>query len=424
MMSIALCHPFVQPSRGGCETYIVDLARRLVRDGHEVALLAWDWDPGALPAGVKVRRLPRPWRCPRPRRPWAFSAACRDERARHPHDVSIGFDKVLGVDIHYPQGGSYLATAAHNRLVPRSPFARFGIALRQLLDPGFWSFRRLELRQLRNERCPIVVNSRFVRDHILRVAPAAAGRVVVIPNAIDPGRFDWHGRRETRDRVRSEWGIHNSDTVGLFAAMNYALKGLAPLLEAFRLIPPDLGMHIVVVGHPNCRRYERMARLFGLFGRVHFMGRQTDMRACYLGADFLVHPTFYDPCSLVALEALACELPVITSRHNGAAELLDPTADEFVIDDPYQSHQLAQAMMRLLDPVARTSAARASRRAAGRWTFEDHYQALTGLMSLLARQKHHSQAADDPVELSSDMTTRNTVATSMPRMYSPAGSER
>ena len=32
-----------------------------------------------------------------------------------------------------------------------------------------------------------------------------------------------------------------------------------------------------------------------------------------LAADFLVHPTFYDPCSLVVLEALACGLPIITT---------------------------------------------------------------------------------------------------------------
>ena len=47
-----------------------------------------------------------------------------------------------------------------------------------------------------------------------------------------------------------------------------------------------------------------------------------EMRNAYFAADFLVHPTFYDPCSLVVLEALACGLPVITTRANGASELL------------------------------------------------------------------------------------------------------
>ena len=41
----------------------------------------------------------------------------------------------------------------------------------------------------------------------------------------------------------------------------------------------------------------------------------------YAAADLYVHPTFYDPCSLVVLEAAACGLPIITSRYNGAAEL-------------------------------------------------------------------------------------------------------
>ena len=37
------------------------------------------------------------------------------------------------------------------------------------------------------------------------------------------------------------------------------------------------------------------------------------MRDAYFAADFLVHPTFYDPCSLVVLKALACGLPIITT---------------------------------------------------------------------------------------------------------------
>ena len=54
-MKIALCHTSVLPRRGGCETYIASLARRLVLDGHAVHLYACEWDPDALPG--RLRRL-------------------------------------------------------------------------------------------------------------------------------------------------------------------------------------------------------------------------------------------------------------------------------------------------------------------------------------------------------------------------------
>ena len=72
--------------------------------------------------------------------------------------------------------------------------------------------------------------------------------------------------------------------------------------------------------------FARLAKDLGLSDRVRFVGYCPDVRDAYFASDFLVHPTFYDPCSNVVLEALACGLPVITTRDNGAAELRTATA--------------------------------------------------------------------------------------------------
>ena len=45
-------------------------------------------------------------------------------------------------------------------------------------------------------------------------------------------------------------------------------------------------------------------------------------------------PTYYDPCSLVVFEALACGLPVITTACNGAGELITDGREGFVIPAP------------------------------------------------------------------------------------------
>ena len=47
-MRIAFCYENVLP-HGGCATYIADLSRRLVVDGHEVHLYACRWDSSGGP---------------------------------------------------------------------------------------------------------------------------------------------------------------------------------------------------------------------------------------------------------------------------------------------------------------------------------------------------------------------------------------
>src|SRR5437773_10041642 len=75
-MNIAFCYESVLPARGGCETYIATLARRLVADDHDVHLYACRWDESALPAGMHFHSLPSA-RGPRFLRPWLFGAACK-----------------------------------------------------------------------------------------------------------------------------------------------------------------------------------------------------------------------------------------------------------------------------------------------------------------------------------------------------------
>jgi UDP-glucose:(heptosyl)LPS alpha-1,3-glucosyltransferase len=72
-----------------------------------------------------------------------------------------------------------------------------------------------------------------------------------------------------------------------------------------------------------------------------------DVRDCFAGCDIFAFPTFYDPCSLVVLEAMNAGLPVITTRQNGAGELLTDGVDGFVIDTPWAVEQLSDRIIRL-----------------------------------------------------------------------------
>ena len=132
--------------------------------------------------------------------------------------------------------------------------------------------------------------------------------------------------------------------VGLFAAMNYRLKGLDPLLHSVKACSPGPSIagsrRRSAWSSPAIRTRAVMKgwpQALGIRDHVRFVGHCAEMRNAYFAADFLVHPTFYDPCSLVVLEALACGLPVITTAPTGPASLLKPLSEGYVIDDSSRS---------------------------------------------------------------------------------------
>ena len=231
----------------------------------------------------------------------------------------------------------------------------------------------------------VVVNSQMVLRHFAEFLGIGPERVRVVHSAIDPARFAAADRPARRFAERRRWGVNADTPVGLMVAMNYRLKGLAPLVRAAATIK-DRDFRLAVVGHPKFGRYQRLARSLGVGEKFVFLGHRNDPKDAYFAADFLVHPTFYDPCSLVALEALACGLPVITTKYNGASELLDVPANGLVVGDPHDAAALGNAIATMLDPAYRTTARESAKDAAGRWTFEQHYQALLAVFREVAER--------------------------------------
>jgi UDP-glucose:(heptosyl)LPS alpha-1,3-glucosyltransferase len=386
-MKIAFCYESVLPARGGCETYIADLSRRLVADGHEVHLYACRWDAAALPETLHYHQLSLA-SGPRFLRPWRFGLACARALGDDGYHVSVGFDKTWGQDVLYPQGGLHAASAAHNLLKYRSRLMRVLARVVKAFDPAHWSFSLLERKQYLGHRRPlVVVNSQMVRHHFQHYYGISRDDLRVVPSSIDPDRFAEHDRLRQRLEWRQQWNVGPEETVALFVAMNYRLKGLAPLLHAVSRLGKRERFRLLVAGNPRTAPYERLARQLGVTESVRFLGPRRDVQHCYFAADFLVHPTFYDPCSLVVLEALACGLPVITSRCNGASELMGLPPAGFIIDDPHDADRLAWCMEQLCHPAKRAACAQAARRMAGQWTFEEHYRQLLQVFAEAAARK-------------------------------------
>ena len=122
--------------------------------------------------------------------------------------------------------------------------------------------------------------------------------------------------------MRRRLGIDPETVLLLMVATNFQLKGMATLLRTLgRLRGRRLPVRLLVVGGKRLGPWRRKAARLGLAAAVQFVGPVEDIVPYYAAADVYVHPTIYDTCSLVVLEAAACGLPVVTTRCNGAAEL-------------------------------------------------------------------------------------------------------
>lgn len=391
-MKLSLAYQRVDPSRGGAETYVADLARRLVARGHQVGLLAESWDADALPEEVQCRAVPTSG-ATRAARIWSFARNVEKIQERRDFDVSVGFINTWGQDILIPQGGVKPASIdANSRRFPpgwRRTLYRLG---KHMNPRSVGLYRKIEANQYDLSRpTRFVAVSEMVRGHLQYYKQVPNDRISVIYNAIDSGRLETDDPGKIREDFRTRHGFGPSDVVALFVGHNFRLKGLPALLKALRFrmdrSPSARPVHVAVCGGGKLAPMRRLAGQAGLNGSVHLIGFEPDIRSGYLGSDFFVLPTYYDPCSLVVFEALASGLPVITTRQNGAGEVIRDGREGFIIDHPDASGPLADAIDRLCHDEARRAMSEHARSLGPGQSFDRHVDRLLSLCRQVAGLK-------------------------------------
>ncbi len=394
-MHIALNYQRVDPSKGGAETYVADLCRHLVAQGHDVELFAESWSEEAIPRAARRVRVPVRGRT-RGGRIWNFAVQSELALRSSSHDCVIGFINTWHQDILIPQGGVHQASLdanarRHANGLSRSLY-RWG---KQLNPKWWWLYRSIERRQYDPSRpTRVVAVSEMVRGHLEHYHGVPRDRIAVIPNAIDAQRLLVANPASVREEFRRRHGLKTTDLIGLFVGHNFRLKGLPALLRALqaRRQRPNSPrtIHVLVCGGGNLGPFRRMTRELGLDDSVHLIGFEPDIRTCYHASDFFILPTYYDPCSLVVFEALACGLPVITTRCNGAGELITEGREGFVVDHPDDIPALVAALDRMTEDAARSAMSRASTVLGRQQSFENHVARLLQLCEEVAASKRRA----------------------------------
>jgi glycosyltransferase involved in cell wall biosynthesis len=94
---------------------------------------------------------------------------------------------------------------------------------------------------------------------------------------------------------------------------------------------------------------------------VQFLGEQDRVVPLLSAADVFLLPSAQESFGLAALEAMACELPVVASRVGGLPELIEDGVSGF-LHEPDDLDGMAASVVRLLsDEAVRSRAAARSR---------------------------------------------------------------
>jgi UDP-glucose:(heptosyl)LPS alpha-1,3-glucosyltransferase len=364
-MEIALILDRFDSQHGGLEHWAFQYASWLNKHGHRVHIVAAECAPEMNQEPFMLHPLG-----PTKSRVAFASTVERYLRQLQPeivHDLGSGWY----FDILQPQFGSRLADARQN--LRTLPFLQ---RLRKRFSPSqrrrWRELRGFEDRQYGAAGGRVIAVSKMTREHLRHFNHVPGERVRVVHNGVDTGMFRPSLDGVRRREIRKERGIEDK-VVLLLVAHNFRLKGLDTLFGALVLLRAD-PVHALVVGRGEWEKYQAIADARGVRDKITFCRFVDDIREYYHAADICVHPTFYDPCSLAVLEALACGLPVITTRCNGASELIEDGVQGFILENPASAVELARAIRRLTDIHLREQMRKAARGAALRQNAEKCFE--------------------------------------------------
>ena len=249
--------------------------------------------------------------------PLRVARARRDAGAR-PVLVQATEGQFAGADVCY-------AHFCHRAYLERYWSQQTATGLRRILRRLNFEFNAWAERRAFRRCRQVVAVSRGLASEIVEAYPFLEGRVVIIPNPVDPSRF---ARPADFDRAqaRASMGLGAHDRVIAFVALgDFSRKGLGVLLDGLALTT-DPSVKLLVIGGKQAGEidtYGAVARERGLADRVIFAGLRSDVQRWLWAADVFALPSIYETFSLGMVQAAAAGLPVIATSMHGVDEWLE-----------------------------------------------------------------------------------------------------
>jgi glycosyltransferase involved in cell wall biosynthesis/folate-dependent phosphoribosylglycinamide formyltransferase PurN len=382
--SVLLLTESYYPMKGGGENQARALATSVSKAGMDVRVITRRWDP-LLPAlalvdGNFVHRIGptgsghlKKWGLA-----WTAFPQVLAQRHRRPVLIVNGY-RVLGI----PATLAACFLGLRVILKADSPgemsgeffdpgLARFGLSHRSLPVRALVALRN---RLLRSANAFVAISSHLADE--LRRHGVAAGRIHLIPNGVDPQSFRPPEPGE-RERLRQALALPLSGPLIVYTGRLVSYKGLPLLLQVWRSVAqkhPEAHLVLVGGGSADIHNCEADLRRFvqeqGLQARVSFAGTVENVAPYLRAAEGFVFPSQEEAFGLSVVEAMACGLPIVSTRTGGLADFVAEENGAITIEAG-SAESLERGLERLLadDALAAELGQRARRAACDRFTMD------------------------------------------------------
>ncbi len=140
----------------------------------------------------------------------------------------------------------------------------------------------------------------------------------VLYNFIDFERF----RKVVNKELRREIASDNERIIAHVSNFR-KVKRVDDVLIVFSQVIKTIPSKLLLIGDgPERPRLEMMSREMGLDNDVKFLGKQDMVEELLAVSDLFLLPSEHESFGLAALEAMACEVPVISSNIGGLTEVI------------------------------------------------------------------------------------------------------
>jgi N-acetyl-alpha-D-glucosaminyl L-malate synthase BshA len=172
--------------------------------------------------------------------------------------------------------------------------------------------------------------------------------IAVIPNFLDTAIHRRHERPELRRRFT---GGDERTRVVIHVSNFRPVKRADSVIGIFDRIRRQVPARLVLVGDgPDLAAAHRTARELGIANLVHGLGAQEEVAPLLSVADLFLLPSSQESFGLAALEAMACEVPVVASHVGGLPEVIEHGVTGFLHPLDALDDMAASAVRLLTDP--------------------------------------------------------------------------
>ena len=329
------------PFTGGVENYVYYLSKELVRMGHDIKVICANEPPSKkeeVVNGINIKRLPYIAKIANtnitPGLPFAL--------AREDYDI---------IHTHIPTPWSADWSLLDSKIKRKPLIVSYYNDVIGIGAAGSIAnlYNSTALKLLLKKADKIII----IQENYSSYSPYLTGyhdKIVVVPCGADVDRFT------PAPIQKDEYTLFFLSLLDEF----HRYKGLEYLLKALKIVKKEIPAVKLIVGGKGVlmEKYKKTAASLGLGETVEFHGFIPDNKITeyYTRANIFILPStssVQEGFGIVALEAMACQTPVISTEIVGIAADLKESKSGIIIP-PKNVDKLADAIIKLLTDKAST----------------------------------------------------------------------